>query len=126
MVMVWGWITITFFGLCAVVSVKIWWVNGEQLRISSQGIRWSRWCEQTIPWDQITDVAEWRYKSTKSIILHVRDPQLYPGRGIVGWAGRANRALTGGDIGISLSGTDRSFDDAMAAIARFRADERPR
>jgi len=120
MVMALGWITIAFFGLGAVVIARLWWANNEMLRINPRGIRWLRWCDQTIPWDQITDITEWRYKSTRSIILHVRDPQLYPGKGIVGWAGRANRTLTGGDIGISMLGTDRTFDEAMTAIASFR------
>ena len=120
MVMLWGWVTIVFFGMCAIVSAKIWWRNSEQLRIGQTGIRWSRWCDQTIPWREISDVTEWSYKGTRSIILHLRNPPLFPGRGVVGFAGRANRALTGGDIGISLAGTDRKFAEAIAAIAQFR------
>ena len=121
MTLFWGWITIAFSGTCGAVASKMWWDNGEQLRIGKQGIRWLRWCEQTIPWNEITDVTEWQYKGTRSIILHVRDASLFPGKGIVGLAGKANRALTGGDIGISLDGTDRSFDEAMAAISKFRS-----
>lgn len=56
----------------------------------------------------------------RTIIPHLRSPSLFPGKGAFGLMGRANRALTGGDIGISLSGTDRKFDEAMAAITKFR------
>ena len=38
----------------------------------------------------------------------------------MGWAGKANRALTGGDIGITLTGTNRSIKDAMAAVEYYR------
>lgn len=122
-VVTWGWIVIAFFGMCVVVSAKIWWDNHEQLRIGKLGIRWSRWSEQTIPWDEISDVTEWRYKRTRSIILHIRHPSLFPGRGILGLMGRANRALTGGDVSISLAATDRNYNEAMAAIAKFRSNQ---
>lgn len=116
----WGWCAILFFGMCALAGAKLWWANSERLRIGRSGIRWSGWSDQTIPWDEIAAVTEWRYRNTRSIILHLRDPSLYPGRGFAAFSARANRALTGGDIGISLTGTDRKFADAIAAIARFR------
>lgn len=119
----WGWLCILFFGMCAVAGAKLWWTNAERLRIGRSGIRWAEWCDQTIPWEEISDVTEWRYKSTKSIILHLRDPSRFRGKGLAGLAGHANRALTGGDVGITLSGTDRKFDEAMSAIATFRADQ---
>lgn len=119
----WGWISILFFGLCAVAGAKLWCANSERLRINKSGIRWTGWCDQTIPWDEITDVTEWRYKSTKWIILHLRDPSRFPGKGLSGLAGRANRALAGGDVGITLTGTDRKFDEAMSAIASFRPSQ---
>ena len=117
----WGWITIVFSGMGAFAIAKMWLENKEQLCIGHSGIKWSRWSDQTIPWKEISDVTVWSYRSTRSIILHVRNPALFPGKGIVGLAGRANRALTGGDIGITLIGTDRSFDEAISAIAQFRA-----
>jgi hypothetical protein len=116
----WGWLGILFGGMCAVVIGKLWWTNAERLRISKSGIRWTGWSEQMIPWEEITDVTEWRYKGTKSIMLHLRDPSRFPGKGLAGLAGRANRALTGGDVGITLTVTDRKFDEAMSAIASFR------
>lgn len=117
-----GWIGILLFGMCAAVLAKRWWKNAERLRISRSGIRLTEWSDQTISWDEIYDVAEWRSKSTKFIILHLRDPSRFRGNGLAGLTGRANRTLTGGDVSITLSGTDRKFDEAMAAIATFRTD----
>jgi hypothetical protein len=115
-----GWLGIIFFGFCGVSWIKRLSSGGEELRIDSVGIRWVRWSEQTIPWLEIGDVTTWSYKGQKSIILRLRNPARFPGRGFLGWTGKANRALTGGDIALSLASTDRSFDEAMTAIERFR------
>ena len=120
MTVFWGWTCIVFFGLCAAFGAKIWWQNAEQLRIGEAGITYLRWSEQIIPWDEINDVTEWNYKGTRTIVLHLRNPSLYPGKGLMGLVGQANRRLTGGDIGMSMTSTDCSFDEAMAVIAEFR------
>ena len=120
MTVIWGWITIGFFGMGVVALARAWWKNSELLRIGQLGIRWLPWSDQTIPWSEISDVTEWSYKSSRSIILHIRNPSQFPGKGTVGFFGRANRALTGGDIGFSLAGTNRKFNEALSAIAQFR------
>jgi hypothetical protein len=120
--MIGGWLSVIFFGLGTVRLAKIWWDNSEQLRIGLAGIRYSRWTDQMIPWTEINGVTEWHHRKQRSIILHLKQPSLFPAQGIFGFLGRSNRMLTGGDISISLGGTDRSFDDAMAAINHFRPD----
>lgn len=117
---VWGWICITFFGFCAVAIVKRFFEAGEQLRIGPEGVWIRSWSDQTIPWTEITEATTWSYKGSKSIILHLRDPSLFPGRGAIGFIAKANRALTGGDISITLAGADRSLAEAIAAIDQFR------
>ena len=44
----------------------------------------------------------------------------FPKKGLGGFLSGVNKTLTGGDIAISLVGTDREVDDAMTAIASFR------
>lgn len=118
-----GWVVIAFFGLCGAYAIKMLFETREQLRIGSAGIRWARWSDQTIPWSEISDVTTSSFKGQRSIVLHLRDPARFPGRGIVGFLAGANRMLTHGDIYIGLTGTDRSFDVAMSAIERFRPSE---
>lgn len=120
MTQVWGWVCTLFFGMCAFASAKIWWENGERLRIGRSGMRWSSWSDQTIPWSEIADVTEWHYRRSSYIILHLRNPSHFPGKGTPAITRWANRKLTGGDMGITLTGTDRKFADAMAAVAQFR------
>jgi len=115
-----GWIVVAFFGLCAISIGRMFFETEALLRIDQHGIQWRRWSDDLIPWSEITDVTMWQHKAQKAIVLHLRDPAQFPGRGIMGWAGKANRALTGGDIGISMTGTDRSVSEAMAAIEHYR------
>ena len=115
-----GWSSIVFFGLVAIIGFRRIFETGEQLRINAEGIRCKPWSDSLIPWREIADVTTWSHKGQKAAILHLRDPARFPGRGLAGLLAGANRKLTGGDVAISLTGTDRSFGDAMSAIAHFR------
>ncbi|MCW1428443.1 hypothetical protein OLX23_04990 [Novosphingobium sp. JCM 18896] len=114
-----GWASILFFGLCGLVGLRRLFDTGEEMRIGPTGIRWVRWSDQTIPWSQIERVSEWSFRGQRSIILHLREPAMFPGKGISGMLAKANRGLTGGDVALTTSATDRSHDEAMAAIAHF-------
>lgn len=103
-----GWLCILFFGMCVVLCAKQWWKNEERLRISRSGVRITEWSDQTIPWDEISDVTEWRDNNAEFIVLHLRDPSRF--------------RLTGSELSVSLYGTNREFDEAMVAIATFRTD----
>ena len=119
-----GCVGIPFSGFCGLVCIKRFLDSGEQLRIGQGGVRVRAWSDQTIPWVEIINLTIWSYERQRMIVLHLRDPSLYPGRGTLGMMARANRALTGGDICISLTGSDRSFDEAMAAINQFKPQYR--
>jgi hypothetical protein len=114
-----GWLCISFFSLCAVAGAKKFFDDGAQLQIGPLGIRSAPWSDQLIPWSEITDVTTWSHKGQKAIILHLNNPARFPGRGLAAKLAGANRMLTGGDISISLTGTNRDHNDALSAIARF-------
>jgi len=117
-----GWVAVIFFGLCSVAWGGRLFDTREQVRIGAAGIRLRSWSDKTIPWSEIVDITTWSFKRQTSIILVLRDRTLFPGRGVAALLAGANRGMTGGDIAISLTGTDRKTDDALAAIARFRPD----
>lgn len=117
-----GWVSVVFFGIGLPISAKRFFDYDVQLQIGQAGIRWSQWSDITIPWSEIDRVSVWSYKRQKHIILHLYRPNGFPGRGIAGRLARANRILTGGHIGIAIAGTDRSFDEAIAAIEHFGGD----
>ena len=116
-----GWFSVLFFGLCAVAALKRLFDPREQLEIGSHGVRWFPWSDHLIPWTEITDVTTWSFKRQKAIVLHLRKPSQYPGRRFAATFAGADRTLTGGDIAISLTGTDRNFEEAMSAITQFRS-----
>lgn len=119
-ILVVGWFGVLFFGLCGFLMVKRLFGPSEQLRIGPSGVRFCSWSEETVPWSEIKRVSVWSYRRQKAIVLHLRNPDRFPGRGLAGTLAGANRSLTGGHISLNLTGTDRSFADAMAAIQRFK------
>lgn len=115
-----GWLTVLFFGYCGIKIGAKFFDESVQLQVGRAGIRWIPWSAQLIPWSEIRDVTTWRYKGQATIVLHLRQADRFPGRGLAAKLSAANRKLTGGDISISLAGTNRSYSDAMEAIGYFR------
>jgi hypothetical protein len=117
-----GWVTILLFGGAGVVWLKRLFERRVQLRISPLGVKAARWSDTTIPWSEITDVTTWTGHGQTVIVLHLEDPSRFPGRrGLAAATAAANHSFTGGDISISLAGTDRTAIDALSAIEQFRA-----
>lgn len=114
-----GWLSVIFFGAILPLTAKRFFNDDAQVAIGRAGIRVAQWSDTTIPWSEIQRVSVWSYQRQRHIILHLHRPKAFPERGIAAKLSRANRMLTGGDIAITLVGTDGSFDDAMAAIAHF-------
>lgn len=117
--MVIGWISILLFGGIGVAIIKRMFSTQEQVRITTQGIFTRDWSDDMIPWSEIIDVSTWSSNGQSMVVLHLRDPSRFPGRGMLAKLAKANKMLTGGDIHISMTGTDRSFDEAMQAIRHY-------
>lgn len=109
-----------FLSLAVIAMIRLF-DRGEQLRVAPGGIYYKRWSEAVIPWHEIVGVTVFRDRYQNFIMLHLADPQRFPSTTPVGRLSRANRRLTGGDIAISLTPMDRSFDEAMTAIEVHRA-----
>ena len=124
--MVIGWASIIFFGLCGVIGLTRLFDTRELLHIGSAGISFTPWSEKTIPWSAIIDVTIWSHRRQRVIVLHLANPARFPSKaGLANMLTGLNRTLTGGDVCISLTGADRSFDEAMAAIDQFRPARSP-
>lgn len=115
-----GWFCVIFFGLGGLAIMQRLFDRSEAVRIDGRGIYFKPWSEQTIPWSEIRDVTVWQFQGQKSIILHLADRGRFPSKKLLGKVAGANRALAGGDVPISLVGTDGNFADAMATIDRYR------
>lgn len=115
-----GWLCIVFFGICGAIGARRMFDREDVLRMGPTGLWYRHWSDDLIPWREITSVGVWEYKRQRTILLNLVDPARFPSSTLLGRLAGANRALTGGDIAISLTGTDRTFDDAMAAIRAYR------
>lgn len=73
-------------------------------------------------WTDIIDFNTWSLNGQRTVVLHLHDPARFPGWGSAAVLAKASRGLTGGDISISLTGTDRTTEDARRAIDHFRHD----
>lgn len=114
-----GWAGIVFFGGLALVIAPRFFDSDEQLRISALGIYWKQWSGQTIPWSEIADISVWEHQGQKMMVLKLKAPERFRSTRLLTKVARFNKALTGGDIIVSLTGTDGRFDDALAAAHRF-------
>jgi hypothetical protein len=115
-----GWLCVLLFGLIGLGIAKKLFETGEQLRIGSSGVCWRAWSDQTIPWSEISNVTTWESNRQRMIILHLRDPARFPAKGCLAVLAGTNRVLTGGDVAISLTGTDRTVEEALDAVERLR------
>jgi len=117
-----GWLAIVFFGVCAVIIGKRMFETEDVLRIGVEGIWYRYHSPDLMPWSAIAGVGVWKHKGQKIIVLSLLDPAQYPGRGLAGALSGANRWLVGGDVCISLNGTDRSFSETQTEIAKWRPE----
>ncbi|MBB3952959.1 STM3941 family protein [Aureimonas jatrophae] len=116
-----GWSGVLLFGLFGSVWVARLFGNTEHLRIGPKGVRYPEWCDQTIPWVEIDDVRPFSARGNMFLILHLRDRGRFPGRFPASLFAGLNRMITRGDVSISLTGTNRSFDEALSAVEHFRS-----
>jgi hypothetical protein len=116
-----GWFCISFFGSSVLAIGRKFFDHRPQLHICSTGIVTIPWSDERIPWSEVSDITTWIHRRQKAIILHLKNPDQFPGRGLAGKLAGINRMLTDGDIAISMTGTNRNFDEAMVAIAFFRS-----
>ena len=116
-----GWVIVFFFGSSALVIGKNFLDHKPQLYTCATGIIVVSWSDKQIPWSEVSEITTWIHKCQKAIILHLKNPDRFPGRGLAGKLSGFNRIFTGGDVAISLLGTNRNFDEAMAAMLHFRS-----
>ena len=112
-----GWLSILFFGLCFVVGLPRLFDRRDQIVVDGSGILWCQWSRTTIPWSAIRAIEKREIRRQKFLCLHLEDPGAFPPATLTGRLGGANRALGFGDIALATTGTDRGFDDLVAAIA---------
>ena len=110
---------IAVFGAFFLIGLPRLRTHGAELRVDQRGIMWRRWSGDTIPWAAIDRITVGEIRGQHFACLFLRDPGAYRSTTFAGKLAGANKAMGFGDIALSVTGTDRSFDELMAAIERF-------
>lgn len=76
-----GWLSISFCGLCAIVFLAQLVLPKPLLTIDSYGITWTQRSDRTIPWTDIKDVDMLTVgRSQRFLVLWLSEPDRYPPR----------------------------------------------
>lgn len=114
-----GWLGIPFFGALALVAIAKLRDRKPRLVVDEEGILWSSWSGETIPWREIERVVDHQIAGQTVFGVYLHDPARCPP---TRWTGRLSvrqRGFGMGDMSINLSGTDRSAEELRAALDSF-------
>lgn len=114
-----GWLCALFFALVPFKIVPRLSDRSDQMVIDRNGIFWRQWSEMTIPWGAVRSFSRRSVKGQHFVCLHLKNPSMFPRAGAGAWLAGLNRGLNFGDVALTVTGTDRSFDELVAAIDRY-------
>jgi len=114
-----GWLAAFFFALAPFRIVPRLLDRSDQMIIDRNGIYWRQWSEVTIPWSAIRHFSRRSVRGQQFVCLHLKDPSMFSRAGALAWLAAFNRRLNFGDVALTVTGTDRSHDELVAAIDRY-------
>ncbi len=120
--MAFSWLGTFGFAGCALLLTSRLLDRSQQIVIDHRGILWRRQSHEPIPWQAISRVEVKSVQGVPFLCLWLRDPGAHRRTGPAGWSDGLNRALGFGDVSLSATGLDRSFDDLVDALGRYRSD----
>lgn len=114
-----GWACMLFFGLCAGFAVPRFFEDGDEIVIDANGLFWRRRSPATIPWSAVRGWRVGQVRNQRFICIGLRDPSQFPPTGIGALLGGLNRNMGFGDVTLSATGTDKSFDQMLFAMEQW-------
>ncbi len=115
-----GWASIVIFGGLSIIGAMRLTNPADHLRINRMGLVVPSYTDRPIAWSDIADITTWSHRGQKSLVIKLRDPSRFPRKPLHRMMDSLNRGLTGGDIGLSMTGTNRTLKQALEAIETFR------
>lgn len=115
-----GWVSIVFFGGLSVIGAIRLTNPADHLRVNRMGLVVPSYIDRPIAWSDIAEITTWSHRGQKSLVIKLRDPSRFERKPWRRALDSLNRGLTGGDIGLSMTGTDRTLKQALDAIETFR------
>jgi len=119
-----GWVGMLFFGPAAFILARRLFDPEDQLVIDERGIFSKHWSSRTVPWHDIERIETAKVHREQFLCIFLAQPERYPPETLIGRAMLANRAMGFGDLAVSVTGTNRSFDELCEAVSRHWPDGR--
>jgi hypothetical protein len=110
------WVGIIFFPLCALVAVRQLFRTGQIMEINPVGLRWRRWSGELIPWGAFERARPMTIQRQRFLALWFRDPGAHHASTLLGRSAAVNRTLNFGDMALTASGLDCSYEEIEAAV----------
>lgn len=115
-----GWACIVLFGGISVIGAIRLTNPADHLRVNRMGLLVPSYTDKTIAWSDIVDITTWSHRGQRSLVIKLRDPSRFERKPWRRALDSLNRGLTGGDIGLSMTGTNRTLKQALEAIETMR------
>lgn len=114
-----GWASMLFFGLCGLVVAPRFFDDEDQIVIDRNGVLWRQWSVATIPWGAVRGWQVREVRNQRFVCLFLKDASQFPRARAGGLLAGLNRGLGFGDVALTAAGTDRKFDELLAAVERW-------
>ena len=117
------WIALSWFGAvvfahCTLLLVYRLFDRRDQIVVDHRGIVWRRRSDEPIPWQAISKIEVRSAAFSSFLCLWLRHPEAFGSQRLAGWLGRLNRTMRYGDIPVTSTGLNRSFDELVQAVAQ--------
>jgi hypothetical protein len=119
-----GLVGVLFFGLCASVGLKRLFDKKPGLVFNSSGIvdNASEVAAGFIPWSEIVGAKVFEIQKQKTLIIGVRDPQRYIGRGgaLRRALNKSNYKMVGSPVAISSNTLKINFSELVSLFDQYQ------
>ena len=110
-----GWLSITFFGLCAIAIAAQLFDRNVRVAVDENGICCRRW-PRRLAWDEIEEVNEARINRQRFLCLTLKAPKKFLAERPMRWGAVVNKRFGCGDVAFNVVGTDRNFSELKEAV----------
>ncbi|MCB2084544.1 MAG: hypothetical protein KDD90_10885 [Sphingomonadaceae bacterium] len=106
--------------LTAVIRLPALFSAPVEIAISAEGILFEPALKQILPWDRVASVAVRKMSGHRVLAVFIADAGSFPIRPVARWIAALNRLSADyGDINLATVRSAASFDQMVAAVARY-------
>jgi hypothetical protein len=114
------WVAILFFGWVAWMAGRAALDRRPQIVLTPSGFYWRKWSQVEIPWTEIVEIEVKRKSRARYIALTLRDRSRYRADNVFVRFYWINGIRGLGDLAILVGGLNRSTEEILVAMERFR------